>query len=235
MVDYWEYPVNQVTKKEPINPRDDLAYPKVTLCNISPLRSMRNDTVTLRDSPFFGMNMEEILQEWIHAGGKLKDCRDNCSEEDKELLARIREELMGNLGLHQFAGHHVAKLFGPRREEFIVSCGLLFSKGMVRVNYPCRGAENMTLTFSPTMSNCFTSGKNFGRILAESDQGLPTGITFILFLDNMRVYNDTIVPFSDAIDMSTVGAHLQLSFAYQKPLLSQEAIMMSPGTYVCEA
>ena len=208
-------------------PLDDvLVNPRITLCNLSPIQSFSREYIMSRRnrSSLHGKTLEEKYQEFITILETNTNCHGNCSTEDEYLLEDIFRELSGSVGVNQFIGVDLARKLGSQKEAFIASCSVGFKKGEAYVYVPCYDTINVTEVFSVSMGNCFSMDMPWVSPLSADDSQLS--LSLILFLDNL-FYDDHF--FDEYTDMTTLGAYLELSSKYRKPLVSHEFTTLPPG------
>ena len=178
-------------------------------------------TVTL--SNLQGETLAELYHEFISILETNTHCHGNCSKEDEHLLAEIYYELSGLVGVNQFIGLDLARKLGSQKETFIASCSVGSKKGETYVYLPCHDTINVTEVFSVNMGNCFRMDMPRSNLSVDD---APLSLSFILFLDNL-FYDDHF--FDEYTDITTLGAYLELSSKYEKPLVSNQFVTIPPG------
>ena len=204
---------------------DVLVSPRITLCNLSPIQSLPAEYIVSHRnrSNLRGETLAELYHEFITILETNTHCHGNCSEEDQYLLEEIYYELSGLVGVNQFIGLEFGRKLGIQKEAFIASCSVGYKKGEAYVYVPCYDTINITEVFSVKLGNCFSIDMPRANVSAGDAQ---LSLSFILFLDNL-FYDDHY--FDEYTDITTLGAYLEMSSKYEKPLVSNHFITIPPG------
>ena len=211
--------MTQVTSIDTIEYTNPLIYPRVTLCNLSPIESFDNRTNEN------GRTASEMYELFLSGLTTNTNCHGNCSKQDKTYSKVIFSELSGIVGLNQFFGVELAQKIGHQRETFIISCSIGHGKGVGDFYLPCDDEEiTFTPVFSPTMSNCFSVNIPWNSAIEVHE---INSLSFILYLDNL-LYNESY-PFNEHADVGKSGAYIGLSAKNEVPLLTDNWVTASPG------
>ena len=210
----------QVTTYDTIEYTNPLVYPRVTLCNLSPIQNVRG---MVHQKGKSASEMYKLFLSGLNTNAK---CHDNCSEQDKNYSEVIASQLSGIMGLNQFLGVEFAREIGHQKETFIISCSIGHRIGIADFYLPCDKEITFTPVFSPTMSNCFSVNIPWN---SASENYAGNSLSFTLFLDNL-MYNESY-PFNEHNDMNRIGAYMGLSAKNEVATLSDQWVTTSPGKW----
>ena len=121
----------QVTTYDTIEYTNPLVYPRVTLCNLSPIQNVRGMVHQK------GKSASEMYKLFLSGLNTYAKCQDNCSEQDKNYSEVIASQLSGIMGLNQFLGVEFAREIGHQKETFIISCSIGHRIGIADFYLPC--------------------------------------------------------------------------------------------------
>ena len=220
LVDFLKYRVIQVTTYDTIEYTNPLVYPRVTLCNLSPIQNTRG---ILHQNGKSAKEMYELFLSGLNTNAK---CHSNCSDRDKNYSEVIASQLSGIIGLNQFLGVKFAREIGHRKETFIISCSIGHRIGIADFYLPCDNKIIFTPVFSPIMSNCFSVNIPWN---SASENYAGNSLSFTLFLDNL-IYNESH-PFNEHNDMNRIGAYMGLSAKNEAATLTDQWVTTSPGKW----
>ena len=210
--------MTQVTSIDTIEYTNPLVYPRVTLCNLTPIRSIGN---TKNQN---GKTASEMYQLFLSDLRTNTKCHENCSEQNETYSQIIFSELAGIVGLNQFLGVEFAQKLGHQKETFIASCSIGHRKGVADFYLPCDEEIIFSSVFSPIMTNCFNVNIPWNSTI---DRNEIKSLSFILFLDNL-LYNESY-PFNEYAESGKIGAYIGLSAKDEVPLLTDHWVTASPG------
>ena len=215
LADYLSHPVTATTKIENMQFQDELAYPKITLCNQSPLRSNYPEPLKIN-----GILAKELFDKFERSLNTAATCNGTCP-----FRKYIHAQLQGFTGFIQQAGIKAAREGGHEKDTFFVSCYITFQRGILSLFKKCDNMSEIRTVYHPRFQNCFSV--DVPVFDSTIDVALTDGLSFIIFLDFLP--DKAKRKFFLFGTENSVGALVVLSRRRAMPFARSEYVLLAPG------
>ena len=162
--EYFEWNVVVDFRDELMVPLEVNTLPKISLCN---------------QQPIAGASQSNASAYYKHAYN-ITQCDDQCTDEEKALMADVQAQLLKPSGYFQFLDKNQAEAVSQTAESFIRECKLILIHGTSTVQLPCEGAGvEVETPLNPDYFRCFSI-----TAPRKHRERIVIGLSLVLFLDN---------------------------------------------------
>ena len=164
MKDYYSWNAVADFRDELLDPQKEDILPKISLCN---------------QQPIAGANQSNASEYYKYVNS-ITQCDDQCTDEEKALMADVQAQLLKPSGYFQQMDKEQADAVSQTTDSFFRECFLILLHGSDSVKLPCQGAGvDISTTLNPDYFRCHSI-----TLPRKYHNRIVFGVSMVLFLDN---------------------------------------------------